>query len=557
MSALDDLYADVERLVGLTDAGFKKPVEPQLDTRLIFTAEEFCGTHSDQLAAIKDREQFQHWLCARQSGKTWGADGAMFENAQNFPRSLNVLLHLTGPAVKIANWVPVWQQGLCERYGIPERCHNQGMMITTFPNEARVMFAGTDDLKHVKNFLGNRLANGIICIDEAQDQPPHVLEYILKVMLPPMLTPTTRVILLGVLPDMPVGKFLDLAAYDPESKTGGKEGSQAYSHHEWARAANIHTPEAMAQLHEYLRKHSISIDDPQIQRDWFRKRIWSTTVGAYGYDASRNAYQPAWPKWLTELYATYSAGPAAGPHLIPYAHPIQTDKEDGARFGLMAAEPPPGVKFFALALDPGGGDRCAVEGWGWGTDSRDVWHLFDWCSPRNANLTTTPMYSVLGLAYRVFLGYATQRGGACFPPRQDTQSQQEIDNLQKDFGIPLVKAAKKTDLKGQVERNRDLLHEGRAHIMAGSPLEQDYQRTKWDPDARAKGIYRWPRGAGHPDPSEAGRYGLGDYFDAFEAQPEEPKTDIERHRAEVKAALAEVRERDEEDEDGTRGMGWG
>jgi hypothetical protein len=553
----DDLFERIDQLVRLTFDGFKQPVAPQVERGPRFSLEEFCGSHAEQYAFCTDRAPFIHTMCARQSGKTWGDDAILYDNARSYPRSLNVLLHLTGPAVRLANWVPIWKQGLCERYGaadgLTDRSHNEGMMLTTFPNESRVLFGGTDDLKHVKNFLGNRLANGVVIIEEAQDQPLHVVDYILNVMLPPMLTPTTRVIMSGVLPDMPVGRFLDLSSYDPESKTGGK--GPGWSHHEWARAANIHTPEAMAQLQAYLKLHGIPIDHPQIQRDWFKRRIWDMTVGAYRYLPARNGYQPVIPKWLEEVYAAHQAE-AENAHRFMYAHPIRGDEKDGARFGLMAAMPNPGVRHFSFALDPGATtDRASVQGWGWGDQSREAQHVFDWTTPRKAGLSTGQMFAVMSIAQRVYGAIAQQSGGAMSWRYDAGSSQNTIDNLMRDYGIPLVLAAKKADLKGQVDRNNDLLEQGRAKVMIGSALEQDYQRARFDPDARARASYRWGS-AWHPDASEAGRYALQDYFDAYVAPPEKPTDPIEIHRAEVRQMLEEARLQEQREAEETADLGW-
>lgn len=512
---------------------------------------EFTAGHVPQFGFMTDTAPFEHVMCARQTGKSWGDDGILYGNAQQHPRSMGLLLGIKGTGVKINNWVPIWKQGVCERYGVPDSCHNETLMMTTFQNGARVMFAGTDDLSNVKKYLGNRLHNSVVIIDEVQDQPPAIVKYILTVLLPPMLTPTSRVILSGVLPDLPVGLFLDLAAYDPESKTGGK--GHGYSHHEWARAENIHTPEAMEQLHAYLKLHNISIDEPQIQRDWFKKRVWDPSATAYRYQPHRNGYEPEVPLWLRDLYAAKEQKFADTP--LMYCHPMREDVDDGARFGLMAAVPRPGVKYFSFALDPGAtADRASVEGVGWGEDSRDVQHVFEWATPRGKNMTTGQMFAVMGLAQKHFTAAAGPRGGI-ISWRYDTTSKNTIDNLQKDYGIPVVQAAKKTDLLGQVDRNNTLLEEGRFLVMLGSALEQDYQRARWDADARARGQRAWAR-AWHPDPSEAARYALQDYFDAHIPPTPEPANDLERHRAEVRAMLEEAKRRDEEaEEDGMGGLG--
>lgn len=532
----------------------RREQDGEREVRKLFRAEEFAAGHAEQLAFLNDRSPWQHVMCARQSGKSWGDDGKLFENAQNHSRSIGLLLGIKGTGVRVNNWIPVWQQGVCERYALSAQCHNESQMLTTFPNEARVMFAGTDDLTNVKKYLGNRLHNGIVIIDECQDQPEHVLKYILTVLLPPMCTPTTQVILTGVLPEMPVGYFLDLAEYDKESKTGGK--GPGYSHHSWARVSNIHTPEAMQQLFDYCKKHQISLDDPTIQRDWYNRRVWNRSAGAFKYRPDVNGYAPPIPEWLAEQYARFETE-GAGPHVLMYAHPMR-DAVDGARYGLMAAAPDEGMRYFAFALDPGAtSDRASVQGWAWGDSSRNVKHILDWSTPRGVGLSTHQMFAIMGWAQRIFTGYAGPRGGILDWRYDAGSSQNTIDNLQNDYGIPVVLAAKKADKKGQVDRFNDLMEQSRALVMIGGSLEQDLQRARWDADARARGQFVWAAGW-HPDPADAARYALQRYFDSYQAPPAPPANELEQHRAEVREILAERRRAQEgdDDDDGMGSAGW-
>jgi hypothetical protein len=90
----------------------------------------------------------------------------------------------------------------------------------------------------------------------------------------------------------------------------------------------------------------------------------------------------------------------------------------------------------------------------------------------------------------------------------------ELDTFGADYGVPLIKAANKSDFPGQVRRVNDLLTRGRAKVMIGSKLEEDYQKARFDADARKRGQWRWSS-QWHPDPSEAARYALQAYFDAY------------------------------------------
>lgn len=448
-----------------------------------WSLESFCGAHGPQLAFCRDRANWIHVMCARQSGKSRGCLGMLLDNALANPGSTNVFLGLTAKGVNASQWFPAWLP-LLETYGV-QCSNNETKMITTFPNRARVLFGGTDDLAHVRTYLGNRLDASVFVLDECQDQPDQILRYILGTLLDPMLTPTSRVVVAGVLPDLEVGYFLELAA------------AQGWSHHEWGRFANVHTPEAREQLQRMMQVKGLTEEDPQIARDWFMRRVWRADATGYHYERGRNGYFPRVPEWLE----------AERVRLEAIGVPIES---------LMAALPNEGVVHVSAAIDPGGRDRTSVEVTGWGDKSNKVQHLFEWSTPRNSVAKMSHIREVSGIVNRHY-----------FPGwwQWDAPGLLEIDTWARDSGIPAIKAANKVDMPGQVRRNNDLLEEARFDVMIGSALEADYQRARWDKDARAKGLWKWSS-AWHPDPAESCRYTLSPYWDSF--KPVDPRTRAQR-----------------------------
>lgn len=426
----------------------------------------------------------------------------LIDNALRKPGTTNIFLGLNGPAVRMNVWEPVVMR-LFDRFDdLDPEWLGHVRMIARLPNGSRVIFGGYDDFKHIKNLLGGRLAAGVIVLDEAQDAGS-MLDELLDVILPPMMTPQTRMVLSGTIPDTPAGRFWI------ESKR------ESWSTHNWGRLANIHTPEAREMLDLYLADADLSEDDPQIQRDWFGRAVFDPTATAYRYSVERNGFAAVAPEWLTQVYETQAD--TVRSHPLLFCHPMQLDRKHGARHGLMAAVPPKGTSIFSFAIDPGAtSDRVSIQGWGWGAGSREVHHVFDWTTLRGAQLSTGQIFAMAGFAGRMFGAL-----GSIISWRYDAgSSQNTIDNLLTDYGIPLILAAKKTDLIGQVNRNNDLLIQKRARIMIGSALEQDYQRARWDKNALAAGQHRWAS-SWHPDPSEAGRYALQNYFDAYRAPKED------------------------------------
>jgi hypothetical protein len=146
--------------------------------------------------------------------------------------------------------------------------------------------------------------------------------------------------------------------------------------------------------------------------------------------------------------------------------------------------------------------------------------VFEWVTPRDTPVPLSEIASTLSACVDHF-------------PTDDIywdpgSGSLEIDTFGTDYGIPLVRAANKTDFPGQVRRVNDLLTKGWLRIMIGSALEEDYQRARFDQAARAKGSWRWSS-QWHPDPSEAARYGLQGYWSSYE-EPEAPKPVEQRKR---------------------------
>jgi hypothetical protein len=329
-----------------------------------------------------------------------------------------------------------------------------------------------------------------------------------------------------------------------------------WSHHEWGRAANVHTPDAMADLQRYLKAQSIDINDPQIQRDWFMKRVWDLAATAYRYDRTKNGYVATEPEWLDEELEALALHPMLADVRALYLR-TQQPLDGGARFGLMAAVPHDGIDSFSCAIDPGSRDRFSVEVTGWGEETQEVQHVFEWSSPRSAQLAWSHIGPVLGLVRRRF------------DPdhwRYDAGSSlNELDVFKRDYDVPAIAAAKKADLHGQVSRGKDLLVQGRATVMEGSALEEDLQRARWDPEARAKQQWRWAA-AWHPDPSESWRYSLDPYFDLYVPPPADDERArlerLERQRAHEKRVHAAAQSDTAEDEgdawsvEETEAEGW-
>lgn len=310
-----------------------------------------------------------------------------------------------------------------------------------------------------------------VAIDEAQSQPDSVLNPLIDRILPPSLSDLGGWLMLsGTIPDVEAGKFYETW-----------RGNNGFSKHNWSRFDNPHIESEKA-LTQELVNSGRDINDPIIQRDWFGRFVFSNELTAFGYDRAKAGYDGNYPQ---------------------------------------------GLELFSVGIDPGTRDRTAIVVWGWGSKDQNVYQVYEWVTPRNSNTHLSDIARELKIINERFVNipfWYMDMGGSAMA----------IDTFGRDYGLPVIAAAKKVDRTAQVKRLADLLNAGRARIIIGSQLEQDLIKAAWDKDARAVGEYKWS-GQWHPDVADAGRYGIQGYFDSYQAPL--PKLDARTADAQREEAL--------------------
>lgn len=436
-----------------------------------FTAPAIAAGHEPQLALMEDEALNVIALCSRRAGKSNAWCGLLALDAIRFPGETQLYFGRAKPAVRLSIWSKIWKP-LCAKWKLPVK-HNESTMVSTFDNDSIVAFTGSDDVAHVESYLGNKLRRAVV--DEAQSQPDSVLRPLLLTILPPALSDDGgQLAVSGTIPDTPAGLFYEIWS----------EG-EGWAKHNWSRFQNPHLKNQEERLASYMRTSGLLIDDPIIRRDWFGEFVFSENATAYRYLASRNQYSPS------------------------------LERSDAFKPGelLIATSLPPDLEFFSIAADPAAThDRFAEVVWGWSSKARDVWQVAEWVTPKAANALQSQWMAIMAELTRRF-------PKMCRWYYDAGSSQTTIDTVQRDYGIPVILPANKASLKGQVDRFADLLGCGRAHVIAGSKLEEDLLKCRWDPDARAKGLWRWSS-TWHGDVADAARYALQGYFDI--TQPEAP-----------------------------------
>lgn len=519
-----------------------------------WSIERYAGSHRPQLGVLKAARTARRILLmmARQAAKSWTIGGAMADRCLT-SKVRCLFLGLSGEAARENFWEAVWKP-LCDTFPEGTVKHNNQRMLTVFlKTKARVSIAGADDTAHIKRYLGNRFAGrSVICLDELQDQKAAVIRELLYSILPPMITPETLLILSGVIPEVPAGPWWDEAQKtswlqfcwgrvrmddEPQDET-----SVAWEHAErtvtedgtvttappktvYLTAVNTHTPEAPVALVDHMRDNGLDLNDAQVRRDWLGKRDFDTTAQAYRYVPSKNGYRHQQAEWVEEIW---------DPKLW---EKFEIPMPDRRGVLILAADPMPGINRFSFALDPAGtSDRLSIEGVGWGKGVRHVQHIFELVTPKAASWTQGQWAVVASVANR---HYANAQW------RYDAPSANEIDTFKRDYHLPVIKCAVKSDRHGQVRRKNDLLHRGVLLVMVGSGWEEDMLRAKRDKDAMARGVFEFDS-HWHPDPAEAGRYSLQGYFEqpADPAPPPKPTNPYEEWQQKLAQQSNEPRRRE-------------
>lgn len=472
-----------------------------------FTPEAFAAGHKDQLGFIQCLIRWIVLMCSRRAGKTAGIAGRYGTRSMAKPGGNRIYLALTAGQAREIMWEPLWLP-MCEKWKLPVR-HNETRMVTKFANGSKVRFGGTDDIEAIKHELGAGLDEA--AVDECQDQPERVLRPLLTRILPHALTDRRGTLIAsGVVPEVDAGYYMELWKDSDWAKFN------------WSQMENPHMQDPMGELMEYLAKApGLTINSPIIQRERFGKFVYDAEETAYRYDPSLNGYQPEAPDWLAEAFAgNFPEAVTSRPGKLSwkYIRPTRKPDDGGARFGIMAAKPRPGINRFSAAIDPGASDRFSLEVLGYGTQTQEIQHVFEWSTPRNARCTWNDVASVGALVEWAYSPdeWRYDAGG----------SQNELDTFQVDYGIPVIEAAKKSDMKGQIRRFNNELTKGWLLVMIGSALEEDLKKARRDKNTPAGAPWRWAS-QWHPDPSETSRYALQGYYNLFEPA-ETPQSEGER-----------------------------
>lgn len=475
------------------------------------TSAEIANGHDYQLAVLECQSLAILLMCSRRAGKSRVCCGLLLKTAIKTDGSSSLYLALTkGQAEKI--WRKHWKPML-RKFKLFDMCSvSDSTMVTTFPNGARVVFGGTDDMRTVTHLLGDSMAGGIAILDEQQDDPG-LLEEVATTIIGPMIAESTsdigipgRIVIAGTVPKMQAGYFIKLWEQNYDDAKGEHKEDAEWKCFSWSRFDNPHEKDNEWHLEVHLRRYKLDRDDPSVQRDWFGRRIWDITEVCFGYRKEINQWD--------------------APHLI-----VETMEP----FKTIAVAPPKGKNIDCLwiGIDPAQSvHRFAIEGFGTSSQfDNGAWHLFEAVTEKGGDPWETQWLSVIKWAKAAygFMGLRLVR-----VIRDPGSSSETNDVLLRSHGT-LIEAAIKGpgSLKGRVEHVRDMNMTGELHTLKGTELEEDFIKTKWSKKEREKGHWEYD-GSWHPDPADASTYILP----AYTASKRQPLTAVEGQSEEQLDAAA-------------------
>lgn len=483
------------RKIKLTKAQAQAELERRLGKAPELTPENIARGHLRQLEMFRALETHDHILavCARQVGKTEFNMGALGLTAMKTPGAQCLYLGLDdGAAAEV--FETKWKD-FCKRFRLPVKHAGQ---VTSFENGSRVVFGGLTHAKHAATYLGKSMAGGICVIDEGQDQPALIRDAVVN-LIGPMLAQRTvdkphrgKLVITGTCPAVHAGYFWEIWRQGLDENLNIVPGADPYARFNISRFENVHLggyEGARRELDIENATNKTTDDSPVQQRNWFGNyRVVDATITAFGYQEANT--------WKGASIAPWSVGLKLPPGK------------------LLAVIPPEGIDCFAIGLDPAATtDRHCIVACGWSSKRpMGLWQVAEWTTEPGSNATRSQWLTVLKLLvehYRPVIRII----------RDDGSTAETDDASLREFSLVIEPAKKGKGSKGaRIERARELLADGRMHVIDGSELQRDLQLARLEPEARAVGEYKWTSDV-HPDCGDAFTYLLPAYLESPQPPP--------------------------------------
>lgn len=244
-----------------------------------------------QLPFGLDASRFQTACCTRRSGKTVGLLAKLLKKAETTPNSVCLYITLSRINAKRLAWDIL--KSLNAEHNVGGET-NESELCLMLPNGARIYLTGCADMGEVEKFRG--LALAMVVIDEAQSFPTLLLERLIdEVLMPALMDFAGILVLVGTPGPVPVGYFH--RACHNLGDDGKPMAAAQWVPHSWTVFDNPHIERKSGQtphqlLDAELARRGVTVDDPVIQREWFRRWVSDPSVLVFKFEASINTRKP-------------------------------------------------------------------------------------------------------------------------------------------------------------------------------------------------------------------------------------------------------------------------
>lgn len=407
-------------------------------------------------------------LTPGRNGKTFVVRARLFRRAMMQRDSLGVYIGLTRIKAEQEIWNgPSGFLSLCDKLGLrePEVKFDRQKLLFTIPHMgSTVMCGGADDMKAVETYRGGP-GYDEVWIDEAKSHPKELLKALMVDVLVPRINARYGVLGLCGTP----GSVLDSMFYDitrvgsDQSIPYGEENpieDLIWSMHRWSLAQNTSPiPGTQRSLWDLALQEKKARGWTDQNSTWMREYLglWAADLTDFCYRFRPYDDQGAeWNIWKPKEPTSEN----------PWGLPAVVKLDDGGEKRLHWQ--------FAIGIDLGSVDPCAIEVFAFARETRRIYHVHEWY---RQTLDVDVLASALVEAIKLVQKYAdypvaivgdTAHMGATILEQVRTKTGHRVE--------PAVKA----DKFGFVALTNDDLVDGRLKILKDSALAAQMASLQWD-----------------------------------------------------------------------------
>lgn len=413
---------------------------------------------------IEDPAKHKSGLCGRRAGKTSGGAHYMLHDACAKPNANILYVGVNRKAVMKNAWGMLQRRAREFELSIVTR---ETDLTIRFANGSCITLAGCETRHDADNLRGSDEGYDLVIVDECQNFPDELFEYLVNECLEATLADRGGTIVLLGTPDRSLAGLWYLATSNAgwtirENEEGIRTVTSrpyetrdddrwdtvdevGWSSHWWTAQENTAQPQIWKRHLETKRRNGWSDNDPVWLREFLAQWIASDKGFVYRYLEDRNGWEP--------------------------------DEASKAPFGLPEGH----VWEFGLGIDFGFVANFAVVVGAYSETSSEYYFIDGFAMPG----LIVPEYAAALLAFvEKFEDYG---GISVMVADSGAQGRVIVETLNQEYGLD-IQAADKTGAKEEVidVMNSDLLT-GRCRVAKDSELAREMGKLQWRPKGKAKG----------------------------------------------------------------------